>query len=96
MLMSVDEQFEFNEAERHISEESTISIVIGAAVSAVSMFYYISSKPLHQKLYGEMFKSGFVGFGVGLLYYQYRNYTYREEIHRIYVKLLAKKKLGIV
>jgi hypothetical protein len=45
--MTVDEQFEFNEAERHISEESTISIVIGASISAVSMLYYISSKPLH-------------------------------------------------
>jgi hypothetical protein len=43
-----------------------------------------------------MFKSGFIGLGVGLVYYQYRNYAYREEIHRIYVKLLAKKKLGIV
>ncbi|CAD8081330.1 unnamed protein product [Paramecium primaurelia] len=94
ILMTVDEQYDFNQADKILSEQTTIGALLGFGLSALSMLYFINSRPLHKKLYGEMFTSGILGLMLGLSYYQYHNYQYREKIHQMYVKLLATKKLG--
>ncbi|CAD8196977.1 unnamed protein product [Paramecium pentaurelia] len=94
ILMSADEQYDFNQADKVLSEQTTFGALIGFGISTITMLYFVNSRPLHKKLYGEMFTSGILGLVFGLSYYQYHNYQYREKIHQMYVKLLATKKLG--
>ncbi|CAK87694.1 unnamed protein product (macronuclear) [Paramecium tetraurelia] len=94
ILMTADEQYDFNQADKVLSEQTTIGALIGFGISAITMLYFVNSRPLHKKLYGEMSTSGILGLMFGLSFYQYHNYQYREKIHQMYVKLLATKKLG--
>lgn len=94
--MTIDEQCELNNAQSRLKQHRSISYVVAGAMSFCVMAYFVITKPLQQKLYFEVFKSGLLGGGLGIAHYQYGNYKFREEMHVLYIKLLNRKKLGKV
>ncbi|KAM3135457.1 hypothetical protein pb186bvf_012476 [Paramecium bursaria] len=95
-LLSIDEQIEFNDLNRSQQQVQNVSLFLVGSGTLATFCYFIMTRPLQQKLYFEGAKSLGVGILVGMAFFQFNQYRYRESIHKFYVNLQARSKLGVV
>ena len=90
-FLSVDQQILYNEIEAIRDNFFQTSCLISGFGGCLIFGYFIIASPLTKNLFIEFGKSIVFGGILGGLYYNYKQQSYRESIHKIYLQTLASK-----